>query len=195
MRAATAIRYMVIGGVIPANMSLSEGITVDAWVKGLKQEVVPLARGVIRSDPQPFAITLRSRYTLRFSTRKNTLWWLLYDRAEVIGAGYASRTDIGYASDVAAIFRKSLRGSRLYPLILRTIAASLHCTIESDTLFVGVSALKAWKRMGVYLPQRGRFSLQKRDNPMRRIIPGKAPFDADFLRRLLTRMATEPLRS
>lgn len=137
---------------------------------------------------------MSNRLAVAFGTYQDELYWLLLDNNVISGVGHLTLNRDGeYATKAAAIFNGSLRGKRIYPLILRTIRTELRTNIYSDSRFIGLGAVRAWKRMGLFDQGRNRFKLQRRDNPGRGIQFTTGPLTYDDLRAVLTRLATEPL--
>ncbi len=196
IKTSTLLRYIITGDrteAVPRTIAIDKRITVAMFVLGVRAALVPISRRVIRASPHRERMQVGS-YVLVFAPHRDDLRWLLLDGKDIIGVGHLKLARDGeYVAKAAAILRESLRGQGLYPQVLRAMKRRIGMNIYSDSRFIGIGVIRAWKRMGLFDPDRNAFKLRKRDNPSKGWHFTTGPLTYDDLRAVLTRMATEPV--
>jgi hypothetical protein len=183
----------------PKGLVLHDPITVERWVETVRDALLPdTKRAMSRRTSQRKRIGIQDGIVLHYLAWRNKLRWYIARDAEIIGAGRLIyyRDDICYAEDYAALFHSELRGRRLYARILHTLSAALDVPIDSSVDLKSVSALRAWKHMGLFWPERNRFRYGKElprqkpwANPRPHGIEWCPAFRAEDLALFLTRLA------
>ncbi len=192
--ARTLIKILAVGNkleTIPTAFILDQDASLSLWLDYWRGPGVQRALKAWRNAERRAKISIKANggFTLLIAENDNQLWWLLKRNSEIVGVGHMKITSSGFHESAAAILDSSLRGRGLYPKILRAVRTETRTRVYSDTYFLGVSAIKAWKRMGTFDPDEGRFLLQKRNNPPQRFFT-TSPFDARALAGAFTVLAT-----
>ncbi len=194
MGARTLIRILSVGEkleAIPTAFILDQEANLSLWLGYWRGPGVRSALRAWRNAERRAQVSLKTNknFTLLIAETDNQLWWVLKRNSEIVGVGNMKVTSSGFHESAAALLDSSLRGRGLYPKILRAIRMKTGTKVYSDTYFLGMSAIKAWKRMGIFDSDEGRFLLQKRNNPPQRFFT-TSPFNARALAGAFTVLAT-----
>lgn len=193
--ARTLIRRLVIGGKIehiPTAFLMDQDASLEMWLESMQTVGVQKAKLAWRDYERRAQVSIEGpagQLVLRFAEHKGWLRWTLNSGPRPVGAGRLKAHVDSFDEGAAAIFPTALRGHRLYPKILRAIRTQTGLKVYSDNHFLGMSAIKAWKRMGLFDPEHGRFLLQKRDNPPARFYT-LTPYEIKDLASAFTVLAT-----